>query len=110
MTELDDIKELVKKFPTKPGVYVMKDFDGVIIYVGKAKNLRNRVRSYFGTSDTRLQIQYLLRRVQVIDHIITGSEEEAFLLERDLIHKHKPRYNVRLKDDKAFLSIRVDRY
>lgn len=109
MTHLEEIKDSIRRFPAKPGVYVMKDFDGVIIYVGKAKNLKNRVRSYFGTSDTRLQIQYLLKRVQVIDHIITETEEEAFLLERDLIHKHKPRYNVRLKDDKAFLSIRVDR-
>lgn len=106
---LSTLRESVKKFPKSPGVYLMKDFDGVIIYVGKAKELRARVRSYFSSGDGRLQIEYLLKRVSTIDTIITSSEEEALLLERDLIHKHKPRYNIRLKDDRAYISVKINR-
>ncbi len=109
MSSTEELKIKVASFPKKPGVYLMKDFDGVIIYIGKAKELRARVRSYFGVGDGRLQIQYLVKKIASIDTIVTESEEEAFLLERDLIHKHKPRYNIRLKDDKAYLSVRVDR-
>lgn len=109
MSTLEDLQQSVKAYPTKAGVYVMKDFDNLIIYVGKAKNLRARVRSYFNGTDERYQIQYLLKKIQRIDYIITETEEEAFLLERDLIHKHKPRYNIRLKDDKAFLSVKINR-
>lgn len=109
MNAHENLKKVVSEFPKKPGVYLMKDFDGGIIYIGKAKDLRLRVRSYFGVGDGRLQIQYLVKKIATIDTIVTESEEEAFLLERDLIHKHKPRYNIRLKDDKAYLSIRVDR-
>lgn len=71
--------------------------------------MRVRVKNYFGVGDGRLQIQYLVKKISTIDTIITESEEEAFLLERDLIHKHKPRYNIRLKDDKAYPSVRIDR-
>ncbi len=86
----------------------MKDQAGEVIYVGKAKNLRSRVRSYFRGGDGRFQISFLMRRVQEIDTIVTDTEEQAFLLERDLITKYKPRYNIRLKDDKAYLNIRID--
>ena len=102
------LKARVAKFPTQPGVYLMKNFDGEYIYIGKAKDLRARVRSYFGVGDGRVQIQYLLKRVASIEHIVTHSEEEALLLERELIHRHKPRYNIKLKDDKSYVSIRIN--
>ncbi len=113
MTEQDqvlaELKEEVAKFPTKPGVYIMKDRKGEVIYVGKAKNLRARVKNYFGTGDNRYQLDFLRKRVATIEKILTDSEENAFVLERDLIGKHKPRYNIRLKDDKAYLNVRIDR-
>jgi excinuclease ABC subunit C len=86
----------------------MRDAQGEVIYVGKAKSLRDRVRNYFSGQDTRAQIQFLLQRMHEIENIVTGTEHQAFILERDLIAKYKPRYNIRLKDDKAFLSIRID--
>lgn len=98
----------IERFPRMPGVYLMKDGTGQVIYVGKAKDLRARVRSYFFGGDGRSQIEFLLKRVEQIDQIVTDSENQAFVLERDLINKYKPRYNIRLKDDKAFLNIRVD--
>lgn len=102
---------LLKKiaaFPRQAGVYLMRDAAGEVIYVGKAKVLRERVRSYFSGQDERAQIAFLIRRVSDIETIVTGSEQQAFVLERDLIARYKPRYNIRLKDDKAFLSIRLD--
>jgi len=100
--------EQVAGFPRLPGVYLMRDAGGTVIYVGKAKDLRARVRSYFTGADERAQIEFLLRRVTTIDKIVTDNEQQAFVLERDLITKHKPRYNIRLKDDKAYLCIRID--
>lgn len=86
----------------------MRDEGGEVIYVGKARELRSRVRSYFGSGDGRYQIEYLMQRVRAIEKIVTNTEEEAFLLERDLINRMKPRYNIRLKDDKSYLSVRID--
>lgn len=97
--------------PEEPGVYLMRDDARVVIYVGKAKDLRARLRTYFagdGTGDGRFQIGYLLQRVIAFETIVTQTEQQAFLLERDLISKYKPRYNIRLKDDRAYLSIRID--
>jgi excinuclease ABC subunit C len=105
---MQELIEKVAKFPKLPGVYIMKDAAGEVIYVGKAKELRARVRSYFTGADERRQIAYLLSRINHIDTVITENEMQALVLERDLITKYKPRYNIRLKDDKAFLSIRVD--
>lgn len=105
---ISELKKQVSAFPTHPGVYLMHAKGGEVIYVGKAKNLRARVRSYFGAGDGRSQIRFLLKRICSIDTIITESEEHAFVLERDLIAKYKPRYNIRLKDDKEYLSVRVD--
>lgn len=94
--------------PLEPGVYLMRDQAQVVIYVGKAKSLRNRLKTYFSGGDGRYQIEFLLRRVATFETIVTQTEEQAFLLERDLIGKYKPRYNIRLKDDKNYLSIRID--
>ena len=104
----NELQILVGDFPTSPGVYLMKDDKGDVIYIGKAKSLRARVRSYLGGGDGRVQVPFLMRRVRNIEKIVTETEQQAFLLERDLITKHKPRYNIRLKDDKAYLSIRID--
>jgi excinuclease ABC subunit C len=94
--------------PVEPGVYLMRDSSQTVIYVGKAKNLKSRLKTYFTGGDGRYQIEFLLRRVATFETIVTQTEEQAFLLERDLIGKYKPRYNIRLKDDKNYLSIRID--
>jgi excinuclease ABC subunit C len=108
----DDRIELLRlqalNAPVEPGVYLMRDSAQVVIYVGKAKSLKVRLKTYFSGGDGRYQIEFLLRRVESFETIVTQSEEQAFLLERDLITKYKPRYNIRLKDDKSYLSIRVD--
>lgn len=105
---IENLKRQATHAPEAPGVYLMRDASNAVIYVGKAKDLRARLRTYFAGGDGRFQIEYLLQRVSAFETIVTQSEEQAFLLERDLITKYKPRYNIRLKDDKAYLSIRVD--
>jgi excinuclease ABC subunit C len=104
-----DLKEKVRQAETAPGVYLMKDTAGRILYVGKAKNLKRRLASYFlktGASD--IKTRTLLRRVIDFDTIVTGSEKEALLLESNLIKRHRPRYNVILKDDKRYPVLRID--
>jgi excinuclease ABC subunit C len=94
--------------PAKPGVYLMKDEHGTVIYVGKAINLRSRVRSYFHKSAQEWsKMRQLVRRIANIDFIITASELEALVLESTLIKQHRPRFNVRLKDDKRYPYIKV---
>ncbi|HFC11446.1 MAG TPA: excinuclease ABC subunit UvrC, partial [Anaerolineae bacterium] len=101
------IKELLKNLPTKPGVYLHKDQQGTIIYVGKAKNLRNRVRSYFRKKVDSVKTERLRQNIHDIEIITVGSELEALLLENTLIKKHKPHYNIRLKDDKRYPYIKI---
>ncbi|MCY4512951.1 MAG: excinuclease ABC subunit UvrC [Bdellovibrionales bacterium] len=96
----------ISQLPTLPGVYLMKNNQGKILYVGKAKVLRSRVKSYFSSSDSSLKNRFLIRQMKKVDYIVTANEEEACLLEASLIKKYKPRYNVRLKDDKAYPYIR----
>lgn len=99
----------IDRIPTDPGCYLMKAADGEIIYVGKATNLRSRVRQYFGaTSDTRFFVQILDRFLDDIDVILTSTAKEALILENELIKRHQPRFNVELKDDKNFLHLRID--
>ena len=95
--------------PRRPGVYLFRDGKGTIIYIGKAKSLRNRVRNYFG-KQARLDIKtdHLAARIASVDFIVTNSEKEALILEDALIKQHRPRYNVDLKDDKRYLCIRID--
>ena len=100
------LKEL-SRLPSLPGVYLMKNNQDKVLYVGKAKNIRSRVRSYFSSSDFSLKNRFLIHRMKKVDYIVTANEEEAFLLEASLIKKHRPRYNVRLKDDKAYPYIRL---
>jgi len=101
------LKEKLAGLPACPGVYLMRDRGGKVIYVGKAKDLRSRVRAYFNASDERSQIQFLVRRVDDIETLVTGNDKEALILENNLIKQYKPRYNIRLKDDKSYLSIKV---
>jgi excinuclease ABC subunit C len=85
----------------------MRDERGKVIYVGKAKDLRGRVRAYFHSPDGRCQVEFLVRRVADIETLVTSSDKEALILENNLIKQYKPRYNIRLKDDKSYLSIKV---
>ncbi|MCF6336209.1 MAG: excinuclease ABC subunit UvrC [Spirochaetales bacterium] len=102
----ESLKEQVKDFPKKPGVYLMKDSAGKVIYVGKAKILRNRVGSYFtGKSDIKTRI--LVDRIETIEFIITVNEYEALILEDSLIKKWSPRYNIDLKDGKSYPVIKI---
>ncbi len=105
-----ELEQKLDALPNRPGVYLMKDGSGRIIYVGKAVNLRNRVRSYFnrGSSDARAFVQLLDRVLGDIETVVVNSEKEALLLENELIKKHRPRFNVQLRDDKNFLCIRLD--
>ena len=98
----------LSNLPKHPGVYLMRDKHGEVIYVGKAKNLRTRIRSYFNLSDTRQNVKYILERVFKIDTVVTETERQALVLESDLIGKHRPRYNIHLKDDKSHLLVRID--
>lgn len=94
--------------PTTPGCYIMRDEADKIMYIGKAKNLRARIRNYINESDSRYSVKFLMRRVASIEYIRVSSEKEALLLENTLIKAHKPRYNVRLRDDKTYVSLRLD--
>ncbi len=101
------LKEKLAGLPACPGVYLMRDKGGKVIYVGKARDLRARVRAYFNASDERSQIPFLVRRVDDVETLVTGNDKEALILENNLIKQYKPRYNIRLKDDKSYLSIKV---
>lgn len=104
-----DPQSAIERIPAEPGVYLMRDAEGVVIYVGKAASLKARVRQYFGaTSDTRYFVKLLDRVLESIDVIITSTEKEALILENELIKRHQPRFNVELKDDKNFLHLRID--
>lgn len=100
MNEL--VKSTLKLLPSLSGCYLYHDKDGEIIYIGKAKNLKNRVKSYFSKSHTSVKLEVLVPQIEKIEYIITDSEVEALILESHLIKKHKPKYNVLLKDDKNF--------
>ena len=103
------LADKLKSLPKCPGVYMMKDSRNEVIYVGKAKNLRNRVKSYFQSGgDGRVYCQFLVKRVNDIDYLITDTEKEALILENNLIKQFKPRFNINLRDDKTFVSIKID--
>ncbi|MHB1133596.1 MAG: excinuclease ABC subunit UvrC [Chloroflexota bacterium] len=106
MADFAELKQRVKGLPNKPGVYIYKDPQNKIIYVGKAINLRNRVRSYFGSNPSP-KVSRLMGLAADFEYIVTDSEIEALILECNLIKEHRPRYNVRLRDDKQYPYIRV---
>lgn len=96
-----------ENLPKKPGVYIMRDANDEIIYIGKAKNLINRVRSYFREKLDRPKTQILVSHFDSLEYIVTNSEKEALILEATLIKKHRPRYNVQLKDDKRYPYVKI---
>jgi len=104
----EHIQVILDTAPTKPGCYLMKDAQGEIIYVGKAVNLRNRLRSYFHTSAQQdRKTRQLVRKIVEIEWIVVDSELEALILEMNLIKRHRPQYNVRMKDDKRYPYIKI---
>lgn len=108
MSVSDHLQGILDTLPTRPGCYIMRDASGEIIYVGKAINLRNRVRSYFhGGHDQDMKTRKLVKNIADIEWIVVDSELEALILEMNLIKKHRPRYNIRLKDDKRYPYIKV---
>jgi len=112
MDELDSttrLREAAEKFPPNPGAYIFKDDVGRVLYVGKAQSLRVRIRSYFRDGgDGRASIQFLLQRSRALEYIVTETEQEALILENNLIKKHRPRYNVVFKDDKTYVNLRLN--
>jgi len=104
------LRKTLDDLPAEPGCYLMKDRQGVVVYVGKAASLRARVRQYFdrGGTDDRIFVPLLEDLLGGIEVIVTRSEKEAVLLENELIKKHRPRFNVRLRDDKDFIVLRLD--
>lgn len=109
MDDTSPLREQIDRFPHAPGVYLMKDASDTIVYVGKAKHLRNRVRQYFSQSgDPRYHIRLGMLSVVDIDFLVTNTEKEALILENTLIKKHRPRFNIALRDDKNHIHLRLD--
>src|ERR1700722_1754460 len=108
----DLVLQKLDGLPAQPGVYLFKDKKGVVVYVGKAKSLRSRVRSYFqeAQGDTRAFIPVLQRTIGDLETIVAGNEKEATILENNLIKEHRPRYNIKLRDDKDFITLRLGRF
>ena len=104
---LPAVAAALKRLPPDPGVYLFRDADGELLYIGKAKSLRARVRTYFGGGDGRPGIVRMLDRIAAVEVIVTGSEAEALHLEQNLVKRHRPLFNVRLRDDKSFPYIAV---
>ena len=102
------LEEKIKGLPSNSGVYLMLSVDGEIIYVGKAKNLKNRVKSYFNSGVKTEKTAIMLTKIADFRYIITQSEIDALVLENNLIKKYQPRYNILLKDDKNYPFIRID--
>ncbi len=102
------LAERVEALPSGPGVYLWKSEGGKVLYVGKAQNLRSRVRSYLSGGDGRVRIPHLLERARDVEVVLTRSVKDALLLENELIKQHRPPFNVRLRDDKQYLALRLD--
>src|SRR6266545_1144124 len=104
----EKLAERLAALPRQPGVYLMKDSHGRVIYVGKAQVLRNRMRSYFGTqTDMEPTTRALVARIADFEYIVTASNKEALLLESNLVKEHRPRYNIKLRDDKQYLYLKI---
>lgn len=104
---MSDLKEKLKLLPDSPGVYIMLDKEGTVIYVGKARVLKNRVRQYFHTSEKPVKVRSMVENIADFSYIVAPSEVDALALENTLIKKHKPKYNILLKDDKTYPYIKV---
>ncbi len=99
---LRDIREQLANVPELPGVYLWKDAAGDVLYVGKAKALRRRMRQYLGGHDERAMVPEMMSRVASFDYVVTSNEVESLILENNLIKEHRPRYNVDYRDDKTY--------
>jgi len=106
MADYDELKSRAAELPAKPGIYFFKNAAGEVVYIGKARSLRDRVRSYFLTNPD-FKVRNILRETTDIDFILTGSEKEAAFLENNYVQQHQPRFNLRLKDDKSFPYVKV---
>ena len=104
---MSELQEKLKLLPENPGVYIMLDKDGVVIYVGKARVLKNRVRQYFHSSAKPEKVAAMVENIADFSYIITKTEIDALALENNLIKKYKPKYNILLKDDKTYPYIKV---
>ena len=102
-----EIESKLSLLPEQPGVYLWKDKNGTIIYIGKALNLKHRVRSYFASTGKDLKTEHLVKNIADLEYIITNSESDAFILEATLIKHHRPKYNIMLKDDKRYPFVKV---
>ena len=108
ITDTAALEEALTRLPDEPGVYVMRDRQGHVIYVGKARRLRARVKQYFNGHDTRAFVPLLAKIVGDIETVVTANNKEALLLENNLIKEHRPRFNVKLRDDSNYLVLRLD--
>jgi len=104
---MNHLEEKLENLPSQPGVYLFRDERGEVIYIGKAKNLRQRVRAYFSDTDTRFLVRFLKPKISDLEFILTDTEKEALILENHLIKKYQPRYNIRLRDDKTYFHLRL---
>jgi len=102
------LESKIRNIPRAPGVYIMRDKEGEVIYVGKARDLKSRVHAYFGGTDSRFMIPFLVSRIHDVEFITTETEKEALILENNLIKEHRPRYNINFRDDKAYFNIRIN--
>ena len=103
-----EVEEKLKTLPHSPGVYIMRDGDGKVIYVGKARILANRVRQYFGSSEKQAKVAAMVENIRDFEYIIVDNEVEALVLESNLIKQYQPYYNILLRDDKHFPYVRID--
>lgn len=108
ITNAEALDEALSRLPEQPGVYLMRDREGRVIYVGKARKLRARVKQYFNGHDTRAFVPLLAKLVGDIETVVTGNDKEALLLENNLIKENRPRFNVKLRDDSNYLVVRLD--
>jgi excinuclease ABC subunit C len=104
--DVTTVEDRLSRIPGEPGVYLLRDKHNNVVYVGKAKSLKSRVRMYFRGGDERMQVPYLVSRVADVEILVTRNEKEALILENNLIKQYKPRYNIRLKDDKSYVSVK----
>ena len=112
MATTDHIQAILERMPHEPGVYQHFDGDGKLLYIGKAKNLKKRVASYFTKQDHNGKTQLLVKKIRDVQWIVTASEADALLLENNMIKEHKPIYNIQLKDDKTypFIVLKKERF
>jgi excinuclease ABC subunit C len=108
MTTKLKLLDKAQSLPQEAGCYLMRDKNGRVIYVGKAKKLKSRVISYFNESAKSLKTEYMVSHVSDFDFIITRSDAESFVLENNLIKEHSPKYNIRLRDDKSYPYVQIN--